>query len=92
MEDVYLYVWIGSAILTAVVAGRKDRSVLLWLVLGGIFSLFALLVVACLPSLDERSEAGPSPKTHVKCPDCRELVLKDARVCKHCSCKLVPQS
>ena len=32
----------------------------------------------------------PTPETHVKCPDCRELVLKDARVCKHCHCKLIP--
>jgi recombinational DNA repair protein RecR len=29
--------------------------------------------------------------THVKCPDCAELVKKEARVCKHCSCKLIPQ-
>jgi TM2 domain-containing membrane protein YozV len=33
---------------------------------------------------------APSPDTHVKCPDCRELVLSDARVCKHCRCKLIP--
>lgn len=33
----------------------------------------------------------PTPETHVKCPDCRELVLNEARVCKHCGCKLVPQ-
>lgn len=33
----------------------------------------------------------PSPETHVKCPDCRELVLKDARKCKHCGCALLPQ-
>lgn len=91
MDEVFLYVWIGSAILTAIVAGRKGRSVLLWMVLGGIFSLFALLVIACLPSTEDRP-SGPSPSTHVKCPDCRELVLKDARVCKHCSCKLVPQA
>lgn len=31
-----------------------------------------------------------TPDTHVKCPDCRELVIKDARKCKHCGCKLVP--
>ena len=32
----------------------------------------------------------PTPNTHIRCPDCRELVLKDARVCKHCQAKLVP--
>ena len=35
--------------------------------------------------------AGVSPSTHVKCPDCRELVLADARKCKHCGTALVPQ-
>lgn len=33
----------------------------------------------------------PTPRTHVKCPDCAELVRKEAKVCKHCGCKLVPQ-
>jgi hypothetical protein len=31
------------------------------------------------------------PSTHVKCPDCRELVLTDAKKCKHCGCSLTPQ-
>lgn len=34
---------------------------------------------------------GPSRETHVRCPDCAELVLRQAKVCKHCNCKLVPQ-
>lgn len=33
----------------------------------------------------------PTPATHVKCPDCAELIRAEARVCKHCGCKLVPQ-
>ncbi len=33
---------------------------------------------------------APTPETHVRCPDCREFVFKDARVCKHCNAKLVP--
>jgi hypothetical protein len=27
--------------------------------------------------------------THVKCPDCSELILKDARKCKHCGRNLI---
>lgn len=38
------------------------------------------------------SEELVDVETHVKCPDCRELVLKDARKCKHCGTALVPQS
>lgn len=33
----------------------------------------------------------PTPDTHVRCPDCRELVRMDARKCKHCGITLVPQ-
>jgi len=33
----------------------------------------------------------PRPETHVRCPDCKELVLKEAVKCKHCGCKLIPQ-
>jgi hypothetical protein len=32
-----------------------------------------------------------SPRTHVYCPDCMELIRKEARVCGHCGCRLVPQ-
>lgn len=34
----------------------------------------------------------PTPETHVRCPDCRELVRADARRCKHCGTSLVPQN
>lgn len=38
------------------------------------------------------ADAGaPSPETHVRCPECRELVIRDARKCKHCGCALIPQ-
>lgn len=33
----------------------------------------------------------PTPDTHIMCPDCKELILKEAKVCKHCGCKLIPQ-
>lgn len=35
--------------------------------------------------------AEPSPETHIRCPECRELVIRDARKCKHCGCALIPQ-
>ena len=41
--------------------------------------------------LDSPIDGVPHPDTHVKCPDCREFILKDASVCKHCGCKLMPQ-
>lgn len=37
------------------------------------------------------SEGIATPDTHVRCPDCRELVRKDARKCRHCGTALIPQ-
>lgn len=37
------------------------------------------------------AEGIATPATHVRCPDCRELVRKDARKCKHCGTALIPQ-
>ena len=33
----------------------------------------------------------PSPNTHVRCPDCRELILKESKTCSYCGCRLIPQ-
>jgi len=45
--------------------------------------LFSLIAIGIKRSL-------PTKKTHVCCPDCKELVLKEASVCKYCGCKLIP--
>lgn len=83
-------IWIGMAIACSIVASNKGRSGIGWFFIGLLFSLIALIIVLVLPSL-RADKIAPSPDSHVKCPDCRELVLRDARVCKHCGCKLIPQ-
>jgi len=88
--EIILLIWLGCAIACWVIANNKARFAGGWFLLGLVFGLFALFVIAVLPSR-ERDKDAPSPDTHVRCPDCRELVRRDARVCKHCSCTLVPQ-
>ncbi len=92
----WILFWLGFAIAAGVVGSAKGRSGFGWFLLGLLFSLFALIVVACLPSkrplmVQQGNDPVPTPETHVKCPDCKELVLRDARVCKHCRCRLIPQ-
>jgi len=86
--------WLVVAVATAMVANSRGRSGFGWFILGGMFSLIALLVVAVLPSQKTmpRDPNAPSPDTHVRCPDCREFVYKDARKCKHCGITLVPMA
>jgi uncharacterized paraquat-inducible protein A len=40
----------------------------------------------------KRDPNAPTPWTHVKCPWCKELVHKEASVCKHCHKPLTPAS
>ncbi len=88
-------IWIGLAIATAAIAGSKNRSVGGWFFLGLIFPLVGLLCAAFFPALPKPGTAVAgaeiaTTETHVRCPDCRELVRKDARKCKHCGTSLTP--
>jgi hypothetical protein len=79
-----LLFWLVGAIVVAIAAGARGRSGLGWFVLAVILSpLIALVLVLVMPNLKLAAAAAagmPSPATHVKCPDCRELVLMEARV------------
>jgi hypothetical protein len=87
----FIIFWLGCAIVTAIVASSKGRSGIGWFILGCLLPLFALLLVALMPAIKARDPLAPSPSTHVRCPDCREFVYKDASKCKHCGITLVPQ-
>ena len=85
----WVALWIVFAIVVAMIAAARGRSAIGWLLVSLVASpLIGGILVLALPSLVGR----PTPATHVKCPDCRELVLKDASVCKHCGCRLVPEA
>lgn len=83
--------WIVFSAVVGVIADNKGRFGIGYFFLSLILSpLIGLILAVALPAVSKND--GPSPKTHVRCPDCRELVLKDARKCKHCGCALVPQA
>ena len=94
MDAVIMIAVIGFYFMPSVAAHwRKHKSeaaiivlnVLLgWTVLGWIAAL-----VWALASEGEVVNPDDRPKT--KCPECSELVLADARKCKHCGAALVSQ-
>jgi predicted RNA-binding Zn-ribbon protein involved in translation (DUF1610 family) len=51
---------------------------------GVALALFGLLVLRQIGS-DSATAATPPQLENKKCPDCAETVLRDAKVCKHCS-------
>jgi hypothetical protein len=62
-------VWFVVAVVTAIAANARGRSGFGWLILGFLFSIFALIAVLVLPKVDPNA---PNPRTHIRCPDCRE--------------------
>jgi hypothetical protein len=82
-----LIIWGVAAILAVIIAGTKGRSEAGWAILTLLLSPLVLLILLVLPKLDPEA---PSPETHVRCPDCAELVRREARVCKHCGRSLTP--
>jgi hypothetical protein len=88
-------VWFLFSIVVAIGAAARGRSGIGWFVLSLLISpLLGLILLLLLPSLGAQPDGGhtPMPSTHVRCPDCAELVLNEARKCKHCGCRLVPLS
>ncbi len=71
-------VWLGCAVIAALIASSKGRSAGGWLFMGIILGIFAVVIIAVLPKIEP-----PSPPQK-QCPDCGETVLSVANVCKHC--------
>ena len=46
-----LIIWLLCAGVAAAIAGGKDRSRIGWFLLGLLLGIFAVIIVACLPSL-----------------------------------------
>jgi hypothetical protein len=90
----------------AVIATKKGRSAIGWFFISifvtPILSFIMLMVMGettdfKLAELRKNKqyatgEAIPDPYTHMKCPDCAELIKIEAKVCKHCGCRIAHNS
>lgn len=50
MELLFLILW---AVCCGILANNKNRNVVGWSILGLLFGVFALIVIACLPKLED---------------------------------------
>lgn len=86
--------WLGIAIVTGIAASSRGRTGFGWFLLGCLFSILALIAVLVLPSRNTPALVVggevASPDTHVRCPECKELVRADATLCRWCHTKLSP--
>lgn len=83
--------WLVFAVAVGMFAAKRGRSAIGWGFAAIIFSPLVAAIFLFIARDLAPQPGAPTPETHVKCPDCRELVLRDARKCKHCGCALIPQ-
>lgn len=84
--------WLIFAIICGIFAAQRGRSGFGYFLLSMIISpLLCFLLIAVLgPKHPAQEIIRPTSETHVKCPDCAEFVLKEAKKCKHCGANLIP--
>ena len=87
----FVVFWVLFSVAVGILASNRGRSGVGWFFLSLCLSPLLGLIFVLVSSNLKVTSAGPTPETHVKCPDCRELVLRDASKCKHCGTKLIPQ-
>ncbi|MYC97211.1 MAG: zinc ribbon domain-containing protein [Caldilineaceae bacterium SB0661_bin_32] len=85
MELALLAWFVLFPILSGIIASKKGRSVVGWVLLGLLFGIFSFLVLIFLPenrpAMEAQSLQGGRSK---RCPYCAELVRREAIVCRFC--------
>lgn len=84
--------WLAFSLLAAWIADTKGRSG------GGVFLVALILspligiIVALVLERKTEATSGPDQALQIRCPECREWILRGARKCKHCGSAVAPEA
>src|SRR3981189_300006 len=90
MDSTFFIFWLGVWGVGVVGGAGRGRHGAGWFLLSMVISpLLAFLLLMMLPS---RSKSAGAPETQElrKCPECAELILREAKKCKHCGSVVEP--
>lgn len=79
--SVTFLIYLLLCLMAAKIATDKNRSGAGFFFLSFFFTPIVGLLAVCIAKTRENKFSQPFTK---KCPDCAELINKDAKVCKHC--------
>lgn len=80
-----LLLWIGLAIAAGAIASSKSRSFFGYFILTLLLPLIGLIIAIGVSNRTPQRVAAPTPsRDEIRCGSCAEVVLKQAKVCKHC--------
>ena len=78
--------WIFGAIVVAIIARSKGDSGFVWFLISIVISpLLSMILILAI------KQKRPNSKQR-RCPECMEIVHRDAIKCKHCHANLKPES
>jgi zinc-ribbon domain len=78
-----IFFWIMMAVIVAMIANARGRSVVSWFLYALVAWPIALVHILLLQSTDAR------PGTR-RCPECAEVIQEQARICRFCGAKDLP--
>lgn len=88
--ELWIFLWLGLSIVTAVAANARGRSGIAWFFIAAIFSpLLGLVAVLVMRDLSAEQASATRSEALKTCPQCAEQVMREARLCRFCQHEFV---
>lgn len=88
--EIFIF-WFAFSVIAGVVAGAKGRSGAGYFFLSIVLSpLVGIVAAALMPRIEPQRQVASiaTEPGRIPCPECAELILPTAKICKHCGSRI----